>query len=179
MKKRILLPTLIIGTLLTGSLALASPGFGGNCGRGGDGCTSGGCNSKAQGNMTYEQHEERTDRRLEMMSTVLDLTEAQQEQIDSLFKQRWQDNQQLREQMQSSRDSMRKVQSADSFNEADFRAEAAKRAELKTEMMVRKIKFQDELYALLTPEQREKADKLDGIMMMGKGKRHGGKGMHF
>ncbi len=27
-------------------------------------------------------------------------------------------------------------------------------------MMVRKIKFQDELYAVLTPEQREKADKL-------------------
>ncbi len=176
MKKRILLPTLMLGTLLTGSLALAGPWGCGSCGK------NVGCDKQGQsrGAMTYEQHEERTDRRLEMMTTVLELSEAQQQQLETLFNQQWQNNQQLREQMQASRESMHNLKTADTFNEAEFRVQAAKRAELKTEMMVRKIKFQDELYAVLTPEQREKADKLGGMMMGGKGQgRHGGKGGRF
>lgn len=173
MKKRILIPTLILGALLSGSLALAGPGGCGSCGK------KGSCDSQGQsrGAMTYEQHEERTERRLEMMTTVLDLNEAQQQQLQTLFTQQWQDNQKLREQMQSERENMRTLKTADTFNEAEFRAQAAKRAELKTEMMVRKIKFQDELYAVLTPEQRIKVDKLGG-MMGGKGK-HGGRGFGF
>ena len=175
MKKRTLIPALILGTLLTGSLALAGPGGCGTCSK------KGGCDSQGQGQnrgaMTYEQHEERTDQRLEMMTTILDLTEAQQQQLGTLFKQQWQNNQQLRDQMQADRENMRNAKTGETFNEAEFRAQAAKRAELKTEMMVRKIKFQDELYAVLTPEQRVKMDKLGG-MMGGKGQR-GGKGMFF
>lgn len=176
MKKRILIPTLILGTLLTGSLALASPGFDrGNCGN---------CPNKGQAPFSYEQHEERMEQRLEMMSTVLDLSENQQEQIATLLNQRWQNRQQHREQMQAARDAMREARSTATFDEADFRAKAAKQAELKTDMMVERAKMKAEIYALLTPEQQEKAEKLGGMLdgprqgHHGQG-RHGGHGFRF
>ena len=173
MKKRIIVPTLVVGTLLIGSLVMAGPGgYGkGNC----DG------NGKGSGAMNYEQHEERMGNRLEMMGTVLDLTEEQKTQIEALSNQKWQDHQQLREQMQASRDAMHAAQNADTFNEADFRAKAAERAELKTEMMVQRVKHRQQIYNLLTPEQREKADTLGGLMGggYGKGRHHGGYGRGF
>lgn len=174
MKKRVLIPTLLIGTLLTGSLAFAA------CGGGGCGYSNGGCNGKGpgRGEMTYEQHEERVDRRIEMMSTVLDLSEAQQTQIAALLDQQWQHNQQRRDEMQAARDAMRNLRTADTFNEADFRARTAKYNELKTEMMVEKAKMQQELYAILTPEQQEKAEKL-GTLMGGRGKGHHGRDGFF
>lgn len=105
MKKRILIPTLIIGTLLTSSLTFA--GAGSNCGRGSDACAGGGCNGKAQGAMTYEQHEERMEQRLEKMATILDLSEVQVEKLAALMNQQWQGKQQQREQMQAAREEMR------------------------------------------------------------------------
>ena len=163
MKKQVLIPTLIIGALLTGSLALAGPGFGG-----------GDCNGKGRGQdtMTYGQHEERMERRLEMMNAVLDLTEDQQEQIEALFNKKWQDKQSQREEMQAARDAMREVRTADTFDEADFRVRADTFADLKIELMVDRQKAKQEIYAIMTPEQQEKADKLGG-MMGGKGHKGG------
>ena len=182
MKKRILLPTLLIGALLTGSLALAGPGGCGGQGMGGygsDHCAGGRCNDGGQGTVGIERHAERMGKRLEMIGTVLDLSEAQTQQLETQIKQQWQDNQQLREQIQTSRKALREAQSADSFNEADFRVKAAKQAELKTEMLVAKAKLKQQLYALLTPEQQEKADKLGGMMGKHGNGRHGGKGFGF
>jgi len=176
MKKRILIPTLIIGTLLTGSLALAAPGYGRNCNS--DDCSGGGCQGNARGAMTYEQHEERLEKRLEKMAALLELSDAQKEQIEGLHNQRWQNQQQKREQMQTARQELREARQATPFNEADFRAKAAKQAELKTEMMVERAKMKAELYAILTPEQQEKAELLEGMMGHEQG-RHGGKGMRF
>lgn len=181
MKKQVLIPALLIGTLLTASLALAGPGFGGNCGAGGCGSYSdGGCNGRGAGKgvMTYEQHEERVGRRLEMMITVLDLSTDQQEQIESILNQKWLEKQNQREAMQASRDTLHELRTADTFNEAEFRTAIAKHNALKTEMMVDREKTKQELYAILTPEQQEKAETLHGLMG-GKGGRHGGKGFRF
>jgi protein CpxP len=175
MKKRILLPTLLIGALLTASLAIAGPGGCDTCGKGG------GCQGKgqAQGNMNDDQQEERSDKRLEMMSMVLDLTDEQQSQLKDLTDQQWQDKQQLREKMQASREAMRQVQSAATFDEAEFLAKAIKQAELKTEMMAAKAKMKQQIYALLTPAQQEKADKLNQMRGdRGKGQ-HAGPGFGF
>jgi Spy/CpxP family protein refolding chaperone len=169
MKKRILVPALVVGTLLTGSLASAGPGVFG----GGHGSKEGDCNGRGQGGMSYEQHEERLEQRLEMLETVLDLSEAQQEQIETLFNQQWQDKQQLREQLQVSRKELREARTADNFNETDFRAKAARQAELKIEMMVAKAKLKQQVQALLSAEQREKAAKLGGLLE-GQGKGHQG-----
>lgn len=166
MKKRILVPTLVVGALLTGSLVLAGPG---GHGRGDCGGKGGG-----PGEMTFEQHEERMDRKLEMMGAVLDLTSEQKSQLETLFNQQYQDKQELRDQMHASREAMHEARNAKTFNEADFRAKAAKQAELKTEMMVAHAKLKQQVYALLTPEQQEKADTLGGLMGgRGKGGHHG------
>jgi protein CpxP len=169
MKKRILLPALIVGTVFTATLVMAGPGgYGrGNCNGNGGG----------PGTMTFEQHEERVENKLERMGAILELTEAQKVEIAALFNDQWQDHQQLREQMHASRDEMRDVHSPGDFNETDFRAKAAKRSELKTEMMVQKAKLRQQVYNLLTPEQQEKADAIGGMMGGGKsGRHHGGYG---
>ena len=181
MKKRVLIPTLLIGALLTSSFAFAGFGFGGgSCGSGGcDGYNERGCNGRGQGAASYEQHQLRADRKIEMMSTVLDLSASQQEQLEALFEKQWQGNETLREKMQTVRDEMREARFAKPFNEADFRAKAAKQAEMKTDMLVEREKMRQEVYAILTPEQQEKAEKLGGLMG-GRGKgRHGGKGFRF
>jgi len=171
MKKRILVPVLILATLVTGSLSFAGPGGCGSCGVGGS------CGSKGQGQgaMNDERHEERMDKRMEMMSTVLDLTEAQKTQLEALLAKQWQDTQPLREKMRASREALREIKSADTFNEAEFLAKAIKQAELKTEMMSAKAKIKQQVYALLSPEQQGKADKLADMGRRGKG-RHGGFG---
>ena len=174
MKKRALIPALVIGTLLTTSLAFAGPGFGGKFGRGCDGD----CYGRGQGPMSYEQHEERMGHRLEMMAAVLDLSADQQAQIKDLLDQQWQDRQADRDEMLAVRDAMRAARLADPFDEADFRAKAAKQAELRTERMIERTKLQQEIKAVLTPEQQAKADTLGGMMGggFGHGMRGGGRG---
>ena len=176
MKKRILVPTLAVGALLIGSLVMAGPGgYGrGNCD--GDGKSNG----NGRGMMNYEQHEERMGQRMDRMETILDLTEEQKGQLETLLNQRYQDKQDLREQMQASREAMREARNADTFNEADFRAKSAVQAELKTEMMVENAKLKQQIRVLLTPEQLEKADTLSGLMGgSGKGRHHGSNGRGF
>ena len=172
MKKSILIPSLILGMLLTGSLALAGPGGCGSCDRG-DSCRGKG-QGQGQGVMNPEQREARSGKRLLMMTTVLDLTETQQSQIDALMNEQREEHQQLREKMRDSRDDLRGIRMADTFNETEFLAKAVKQAELKTQMMVEKAKLKQQIYAFLTPDQQEKADKL-AKMKRGKG-RHGGFG---
>ena len=167
MKKRFLVTTLVVGALLTGTLVLAGPG----------GYGKGNCGGKGPGEMSFEQHEERMGNKLEMMGAVLDLTSEQKAQLETLFNQQYLDHQDLRDQMHASREAMHEAKNAKTFNEADFRAKASKQAELKTEMMVAHVKLKQQVYALLTPEQQEKADTLGGLMgSRGKGGHHGGMG---
>jgi Spy/CpxP family protein refolding chaperone len=167
MKKRVLIPVLIVGTLFTATLVLAGPGSYGR----------GGCDGHGPGAMNSDQHEERVEQKLEIMTTVLELTEEQRTAIKSLLDQRHQDKQQLREQMRSSRDAMREARNATPFNETDFRAKAAAHAELKADMMVEHVKLKQQIHALLTPEQQKKADTLGGMMGgHGKGRKHGRNG---
>ena len=124
--------------------------------------------------MNSEQHEGRMARHMEMMVTVLDLSDEQKVQLETLMTQQRQDKQQLREKMRASRDALREVEAAETFNEADFLAKAIRQAEVKTEMMAERAKMKQQIYALLTPEQQEKADKLSEMRgHRGKG-RHGG-----
>ena len=167
MKKRILVPALVVGALLTGTLVLAGPG----------GYGKGNCGGNGPGEMSFEQHEERMGNKLEMMGAVLDLTSEQKTQLETLFNLQYQENQELRDQMHASREAMHEARSSKTFNEADFRTKAAKQAELKTEMMVAHAKLKQQVYALLTPEQQEKADTLGGLMGgRGQGGHHGGMG---
>ncbi|SHJ36454.1 protein CpxP [Malonomonas rubra DSM 5091] len=174
MKKQVLIPALLIGTLVTSSIAMAAPGFGkfrsGDC----DG------NGKGRQAITFEQHEERAGQRLEKMTAILDLSEEQQAQVKQLLNNNWQERQDGRSEMQAARDAMREARQAEPFNEGAFRTAVAELNELKTDKMVERAQQKEELFALLTPEQQEKAETLRGLMSgPGKGKHGGGKGFRL
>ena len=170
MKKTAVIPVLsvlLVGLLLSFGTAFASPGGYGK--RNFDDS----CNRKGQG-MTFEQHEDRMENRLEKMAVILDLTDQQKEQLENLFEKKWQDHQAMRAEMQASRDDLRAYKQGKEFNEADFRAKAQKHADLKTEMMVQHAKAKQQAFAILTPEQQQKAEKLRGMHGEGFfGERHG------
>lgn len=173
MKKQIIIPALLIGALVTGGATLATAKSWG------DG--PGNCGGKKQA-MSAEQHEERMEHRLDMMSEVLDLSDDQQQQIEALYQTQYEQNSATREQMRAGQQELRDKMRADDFNEAEFRSLAEKQAQLKTDRMVEKAKIKQQIFAILTPEQQEKANKLMSLRGEGKGRhggRHGGQGFNF
>lgn len=179
MKRIALTSLLIVGLLFVGSHAFAWFGHGSMGSRGGD------CSSR----MSDEQRQQRHDQHFERMGVVLDLTDEQKQQLQTLHQQRQEQQQQLREQMQASRDKMREAGRTDNFNEEEFRATAQQHADLKTQMMVEMAKSRQQMASILTPEQLEKAEQLKEMRgercgNYGEGKEHGrfhkqGKGSCF
>jgi protein CpxP len=153
MKKTAIIPVLLVTLLLSAGTSFAWPG-----GHGKSNCNDS-CDRKGQG-MTAEQHEERMENRLEKMAVILDLTEQQQKKIEALTEKQWQDRQSMRAEMQASREDLRAYKQGKEFNETEFRAKAQKHADLKIEMMVQKAKTKQQFFAVLTPEQQQKAEKL-------------------
>ena len=150
MKKRIIVSTVLIGTLMTGGIAMAKP-YGSNYGN---------HNSKGQGMMTEEQHQQRVENRLERMDAILDLSDNQEKQIKVLFSNKWQDRQAMREEMHEGRDQRRAAMRSGNLDEAAIRSNLAKRAEFKADRIIERAQVKKELYAILTPEQQEKAEKI-------------------
>lgn len=153
MKKSTIIPALLIGVLLSSGTAFAWPG-----GNSKKNCNDS-CDRKGQG-MTSEQHEDRMENRLEKMAVILDLTEKQKEQLEDLHEKNWQDRQVMRAEMKASRESLREYKQGKEFNESEFRAIAQKHADLKTEMMVQRAQSKQQIFAVLTPEQQQKAEQL-------------------
>jgi Spy/CpxP family protein refolding chaperone len=156
MKKTTIIPVLLVTLLLSAGTSFAWPG-----GQGKRNCDNS-CNRQGQG-MTAERHEERMANRLEKMAVILDLTEEQQKKIEALSEKQWQDRQAMRAEMQASREDLRAYKRGTEFNESEFRAKAQKQADLKTEMMVQHAKTRQQVLAVLTPEQQQKAEKLRAI----------------
>ncbi|WP_321367464.1 Spy/CpxP family protein refolding chaperone [uncultured Desulfuromusa sp.] len=156
MKKTTIIPVLLVTLLLSAGTSFAWPG-----GQGKRACDN---SYHRQGQrMNYEQHQVRMENRLEKMAVILDLTEEQQTQIEALIEKQWQDRQSMRAQMQTSRNDLRAYKQGNEFNESEFRAKAQKHADLKTEMMVQHAKTRQQLFAVLTPEQQQKAEKLRAL----------------
>ncbi len=177
MKTKIMIPTILIALLVSTTSVFAWGGGhnrGGNCQ--GQGMMSGqGMMAKGQGPaaMTLEQHQAMSKQRIERMTYMLNLSSEQQTKLAALFDQQWQERQTLRTKMQASRDMLTAMQNAPQFNENEFRAEAQKQADMRTEMMVQRATMQQKINALLTPEQQEKAKTL----LPAQGQRFSGKGM--
>lgn len=163
MKKQIIIPALLIGALVTGGATLATAKPWGN--------GPGNCGVKGQ-EMTAEQHEERMEHRIEMMSEILDLSEEQEQQIEALLQAQFEQKSTQREQMRAGQQELRDKMQATDFNEAEFRALAEQQAKLKIDLMVEKAKTKQQIAAILTPEQQEKAEKL--MELRGQG-HHGGR----
>ena len=167
MKKTTIIPALLIGILLSSGTVFAWSG-----GHGEKNCDNS-CDRKGEG-MTYEQHEERMEKHLEKMAVILDLTDQQKDQLENLFEKKWQDRQSMRAEVQTSREGLREYKQGKEFNESEFRAIAQKHADLKTEMMVQRAKTKQQIFAVLTPEQQQKAEQLRDMHGEGfSGKQHG------
>ncbi|MCW8859262.1 MAG: Spy/CpxP family protein refolding chaperone [Deltaproteobacteria bacterium] len=150
MKKRIIVSTVLIGSLMTGGIAMAkSYGQGYNS-----------HNAKGQGMITEEQHQQRSENRLERMAIILDLNDNQQAQIETLQKKHWQDRKAVRDKLRKGREERRSAMGNGAIDETVLRANLAKRAEFKADRILERAQMKQEIFALLTPEQQAKAEKL-------------------
>lgn len=88
----------------------------------------------------------------------LDLTDAQRAQVkDIMEKQKPQREARWKELRESSK-ALREASRGDSYDAAKVKELASRQAQLKAEMMVQRIETMHQVYALLTPEQKQKWD---------------------
>lgn len=98
--------------------------------------------------------------RLARMAKALDLTEAQQEQIRAILTSEREKTEPLRKKLAETREKIRKAVETGPFDEAAVRALAESRNEARVELIVSRARAGSRIFALLTPEQRERARKL-------------------
>jgi Spy/CpxP family protein refolding chaperone len=103
--------------------------------------------------------------RLEMLSTVLNLTDAQKEQAKSIFGEAEQASKPVRQQLRDGHQAI--AQAVKAGDEAQIDALAKAQGTLMGQMAAIHSKAFSKLYAILTPEQKEKAGQLhDGMKNM-------------
>lgn len=164
MRKRVLLLGLC-GTLLlgTGLTALAAQGAGRNS-------TDGPRWDKGKA-CRMEARQDRMGRLFEK----LDLSEAQQTEVDKLIAAHREQTAALRKQMVEVRRQMRQAMNPKTFDEKALRRLAAEKSKVQTELMVGRARTHSQIYALLTPEQQELADLARNLKRLrGQGPRGGG-----
>jgi protein CpxP len=113
------------------------------------------------GPATYDM---RKERHFDRMAEALDLTPEQREQIKAIRAAEQDKVAPLKEQLRKGREQLRVVTEQQPFDEAAVRALAADQAEIRTEMIVSHARVKNQIHALLTPEQREKAEQMRSSM---------------
>ena len=99
-------------------------------------------------------------KRIDRMAKKLNLTEAQKEQVKAILASEREKAEPLRQQLAENRKNLRKVIEAQPFDEATVRTLAAKQNDARVELVVSRARARSQIYALLSPEQRESARKL-------------------
>ena len=97
---------------------------------------------------------------LHRMTRELNLTDAQQAQIKSILEAQKAKTQPLHEQLRQSRLSQNNGSTAGTFDEAQARAFANKQAQIMSDLMVERARTKSQIFAVLTPDQRQKAQQL-------------------
>lgn len=98
------------------------------------------------------------------LAEVLDLTPQQQEQIRTILKAEKESTAPLRQSLMENRKKLQEVIEAEPFDEKAVRTLAASQSETRIEMIVNRARVQNQIQAVLTPEQRELAKKLRPLM---------------
>jgi periplasmic protein CpxP/Spy len=96
---------------------------------------------------------------LGMMTEYLDLTEAQQAQVKQIFAAEKPAITPLVLQLHQGRQQLRQLEQSSTFDEGKVRALASQQAQTMTELTVEKSKVANQVFNLLTPEQKAKAQK--------------------
>jgi periplasmic protein CpxP/Spy len=96
---------------------------------------------------------------LGMMTDYLDLTDAQQAQVKQIFASEKPTMMPLVQQMHQTRQQLRQLEQSNTFDEAKVRALASQQSQTMAELTVEKAKVANQIFNLLTPEQKAKAQK--------------------
>ena len=153
---------IIIGSLLTATLAGGSLGAWNVCAA----ATRPAKGDRACGEPRREMSPEK---RLARMAKKLGLSDTQQAQIKVIFAAEREKNGPLIEKMKEYRKQLHDAAKATPFDEAAVRTVATNKAQVEVELTVSRARIQSQINGILTPEQRQKLEKLRPPM--GKGKR--------
>ena len=98
--------------------------------------------------------------RVGMAQRALDLTDAQREQIRQLAQKNREQMRALTDRAEAAREAAREAVDVASFSEEQSRAAAEEVAAAQVELAVHRARSRSEVYALLTPEQQQRAQDL-------------------
>ncbi|MBI3645461.1 MAG: Spy/CpxP family protein refolding chaperone [Acidobacteriales bacterium] len=93
-------------------------------------------------------------------SDVLDLTQAQQDQVKAILEKEKPTIHPLMQQLMQFHQDMSKLEDSGTFDEAKVRALAAQNTQTMTELIVQKARIQAELMQVLTADQKTKLQQL-------------------
>lgn len=110
---------------------------------------------------------------MEFMGRKLGLSDDQKAQVKQIFAAEKAAAEPLHKALAEGRQKLRQLAKAQPFDEAAFRAQATALEPTRIDMMVLRAKTHSQIQAILTPEQREKAEKLRE-MVPRKGKKRPG-----
>jgi Spy/CpxP family protein refolding chaperone len=96
-------------------------------------------------------------RHLARMAKALDLTDAQKEQVKAILETEKANVAPLRKKLAETREKIRLAVETTPFDEAAVRSLAASQNETRTEMTVARARTESRIFALLSPEQKERA----------------------
>ena len=108
-------------------------------------------------------HDRDGGRFLQRMAVILNLSADQQDQIEQILTSERQATAPLREALRASRDQLRQLTQAASFDETAVRNLAASQAQTRTELIVAHARARNQIHNLLSPEQQAQAEKLQSL----------------
>jgi Spy/CpxP family protein refolding chaperone len=95
------------------------------------------------------------------MAQQLGLTDAQQQQIKSILQAEKPKMQPLMQELKQERQQMNSLTDSGNFDEAAVRAAASKQAQTETDLAVERARVKSQIFAVLTPDQRTKAQEME------------------
>lgn len=147
MKKKIIITISVVALLVTGTIfAFASQQHFGKHRFGGRGFAG--------------NPEKFIERGLQRAAVMLDLTDEQQTKIKAILEAEKPVVQPLVMQLAANRKELQQVTDNGQFNEAQVQAIATRQGQTLSQLIVEKERVQSQIYAVLTPEQRAKAEKM-------------------
>jgi protein CpxP len=147
MKKKIIIAVSVVALLITGTIfAFASQQHFGKHRFGGRGWAG--------------NPEKFIEHALQRATMMLDLTAEQQTKIKAILEAEKPVVQPLVQQLAANRQELQQVTDNGQFNEAQVQAIATKQGQTLSQLIIEKERVQAQIYAVLTPEQRAKAERM-------------------
>jgi protein CpxP len=114
---------------------------------------------------------------MKMLSVALDFTDEQNTQVKQLVMAQREQMQPRRQALREGRRQLHEMKASPSFDEVAFRTLAQSVASQRIDLMVLRAQMRQKVFALMTPEQQQKAQKLKQVMQNKAKKGKGGRGM--